>query len=141
MPCFTGHVDGSQILIDVLVTKCEDETGKTRPADSFRALVDTGAMRSCVIPKVVQIIGARPIDKKRVYTAAGPDNQNMYRVNMHIPVANESTGGNVVMKNFDRIDVFETTPSPSGRYEVLLGMDVIQHGSLHISGKHFTFCI
>ena len=32
-------------------------------------------------------------------------------------------------------------PGIGESYDVLLGIDFIRHGALHVSGGHFTFCI
>ena len=144
MPCFTQQIIHNQILINVFITASDvgsdDKNYDTRSAISFRALVDTGATRSCVSHRVVKKMKIEAIDKKQVQTAAGLSESNLYRVNFHIPVVvgGEQYEQKLNLKNFFELDVSEV--SLSEHYDVLLGMDVIMHGALHVSGNQFTFC-
>ena len=104
------------------------------------ALVDTGATRSCVSQRIADKLKVAPIDKKHVQTAGGVFPKNVYRINFHIPIYYKasSTQGAVNIKSIYQIDVTQADLPDS--CDILLGMDVIMEGSLHVSGGQFTFC-
>ena len=138
MHCLTLPVNNNQILINVTANAHESpEADGVKPlheADQFRALVDTGAMRSCITPNVADALDVQPIDKQKVYTAGGPVYQNVYVIDVHVHIDTE-------VKTFSGMEVFETAATPLRRYDILLGMDVIMQGELHVVGGQFTFCV
>ena len=75
-----------------------------RNALSYRALVDTGANRSCISEKVVGDLKLSPYKRERMTTAGDPHMAYVYMVGMAIPVAETEMhpetqeDGNTVMK-------------------------------------------
>ena len=118
----------------------EDKMVTVAHHNVFNALVDTGATNSCITKKAAQSINIKPKSKSNMKTAGGVVSCNVYRVGMHIPIQTvrerEKTG--VDIKSFANIEVAET--APHDEYGVIIGMDVIMHGALHVSGETFTFC-
>ena len=140
MHCFTEKIVGGQILVPVFITTPVGEDSALSADNFVQALVDTGATRTCISPRAVKTLGVSPIDKKDVHTAAGKVQKFVYQINAHVMLPHEQEEGekHFHMKNYILIDVMEADCPP--RFDMLLGMDVIRQGSLHVSGEHFTFC-
>lgn len=143
MPCFTQKVINNRILMAVLISPIrDDEKVVVNLKNSFRALVDTGATLSCITHKVADNLGIAPIDKIKMQTAAGLAEKNLYCINLYIPVnipaIKKTDSIEVNLKHFSKIEVSEV--SLSDHYDVIIGMDVIMAGSLHVSAGYFTFC-
>ena len=146
MACFSGKINNRQILAIVYVTPMAELDGAENKMVTlashkvFNALVDTGATNSCITKKVAQSINIKPKSKSYMSTAGGVVPCNVYRIGMHIPIRvvheREKTG--VDIKSFANIEVVET--APHDEYDVIIGMDVIMSGALHVSGETFTFC-
>ena len=135
MPCFTQQVVSNRILINVLISAFGHKV-VLGSGNSAGALVDTGATGSCVSKKIANKLGILPIGKTQMTTASGIVESNVYCVNLHIPVLD---GNTTAIRSFIKLQLLESH-MPDG-CEVIIGMDVIRSGSLHISDGHFTFCI
>ena len=143
MPCRTDEVWRHRLLADVVLTPDIKSAGERlahsgfKPGkDSWRALLDTGATGCAVSPKVVRALKLSPMKTVSVMTAAGEQKTPIYRVNVH-PIVAES--GKHRVRHHMGVEVIEFSGDDS--FDFILGMDLIMRGSLHISGKHFTFCI
>lgn len=145
MPCFTAPVRNNQILMNVFITAFVPGGGDGAVAidaeNSFGALVDTGATKSCISPRAAQKAGIASVGKGEMHTAGGLVPANVYDINLHIPVVvgiTKEDKQTVSLKNFLEMRVGEA--SMPEHFDVLLGMDVIMGGGLHVSGGSFTFC-
>ena len=143
MPCFTAAIINNHPLMRVFVTPFLEESESSialKSQHAHRALLDTGATASCVSRKVIDMLDLQPMGRRKVFTAGGTVRANLFAVNLHIPIGEETAEGvSVNFRNFSRVEVMETPEHPD--FSVIIGMDIIQGGrSLHISGEHFTFC-
>ena len=109
-------------------------------ANSYRALVDTGANSCSISQKIVADLVIAPHNKFDVMTAAGPHTTFAYLVGIAVPVAETKiqhetqSDGNVVMKSvvvseswsgFQQSQV-TTFPDVGDRgFDIILGMDML----------------
>ena len=158
MPFFSQRIEGDQILIDVRILQPGDNIREKMDSvqHAFKALVDTGAMRTFISPRVVAKLGLMSEGKISVISATEKTAANLYHVDFHIPitkildmtrVGNKIKGRQQVsLHSFMGLEVgeFAQPPSENIRYDVLLGMDVLMQCSLFISsnpaGPFITFC-
>lgn len=91
---------------------------------SYNALWDTGASNSVVTPKVVKQLGLTPSGRVQTHHAGGTSDVNTYKITLMLP-------NNVIIPN---INVSECAEQ-DGRFDVIIGMDVITLGDFTISGQ------
>lgn len=90
----------------------------------YNALWDTGATNSVVTPKVVKDLGLIPIGVGHSQHAGGMSDVNIYMVTLMLP-------NNVIIPNIRVSECVEQ----GGRFDVIIGMDVITLGDFTISGQ------
>lgn len=86
------------------------------------ALWDTGATGSCITSKIATMLKLQPITKINVFHAGGMTLSNVYLVNLYLP-------NTLVVTN---VRVTETA-SLSGKFDVLIGMNIITLGDFSIT--------
>jgi len=159
MPCISGRHNFRQILIEVAIVHPDDKSqhdGSTssylKNAQTFTALVDTGATTTMISPRVVAKIGLVPIGKMPFGGISGERWHNAYL--FHVGFAGHPVPLSVVQvpdpdldAKWAKVHVYKPVikggelPDGTG-FDVLLGMDVISTGRLEIdrSGDFsFTF--
>ena len=120
------HGIAEAIVCDVAVANSDDSTPEYAVCKS---LWDTGAAFSVISRRLVQALGADPIDLGFAYTVQGTYRPNVYMVDVMLPNQMLVRGLRVSDGEFDDADI-------------LIGMDIIRHGDMMISncGKtRFTF--
>ena len=90
----------------------------------YNALWDTGATNSVVTPRVVKEMGLIPIGMGQSRHAGGVSDVNIYMVTLMLP-------NNVIIPN---VKVSECAEQ-EGRFDVIIGMDLITLGDFTISGQ------
>ncbi len=90
----------------------------------YNALWDTGATNSVVTPKVVKELGLVPIGEGETLHAGGVSRVKVYLITLLLP-------NNVLIPN---IRVSECADQ-AGRFDIIIGMDVITLGDFSISGQ------
>ena len=123
---FRGIEDA--VTCDVAVASSDDATPKFTQCKS---LWDTGAAFSVISRRLVDALGADPIDQGFAYTVQGTYRPNVYMVDVMLPNQILVRGLRVSDGVFDDADI-------------LIGMDIIKMGDLMVSnhGKtRFTFRI
>ena len=143
MPCFTLDVSSSgQLLIDVHVTSGDAKQVALGDANRFRALVDTGANCSCVTERLARKLNLTSVGKTETTAALNRGEVRVYQVGVHIPspLAHPDGSQEMVSRNFSSVKVLEMS-SLQESFDLLIGMDIISTGGLHVSNGHFTFCI
>lgn len=159
MPCFTAPInDNGQILVRALVT--DAARGESEFAEMFaaadpknldahgikscNALLDTGANKSGIAERLAESLELNIFGTGNAASISGIAAVNVYRVNIHIPFGGAAVKAGkemykVELSNWADAEVLGISGGKS--YDVLLGIDFIRHGALHVSGGHFTFCI
>ncbi len=161
MPCFTAHIDASgQLLANVWVTdsaKGEDalnpiladfdpEKLDAHDVRYCRAILDTGANRSCITERLAESLNLNIYGVEGMASVSESTEANLYRVNVHVPFSGKTKnlGDKIVQEisvsNWMDVRVLGI-PGIEESFDVLLGIDFIRQGALHVSGGHFTFCI
>lgn len=86
------------------------------------AIWDTGATGTVITEKVVQGCGLKPIGRRRVHTASGQSEVNVYLVHVFLP-------NRVMVPNV------QATEGKIANAEVLIGMDIIGTGDFAVTNK------
>ena len=116
------------IVCDVVVANSDDSVPKFTQC---RSLWDTGAAFSVISKRLVDALGADPIDQGFAYTVQGTYRPNVYMVDVMLP-------NKMLVRGLRVSDgVFEDA-------DILIGMDIIKLGDLMVSNRgntRFTFRI
>lgn len=110
----------------------------------FRALIDTGAQATMISPNVVSTLGLSPVGKILI-SGVGPQahyhNGYLFQVAFVVPVTSSAQAAPpgamapaMIHVNRNIIYGAEIT-STGGRFDVLLGMDVLSGGTLIVQGN------
>lgn len=109
-------------------------SGKKSSWVNARGIWDTGATRTAITNKIVQLLGLKATGKATVFGVNSKAIVNRYLVDIKLP--NE-----IVFHNFE---VLESNLNSPG-IDLLVGMDIIQKGDFIISNANgkttFSFCI
>lgn len=150
MPCFTGPISREgEVIVDAWVGNATvsgvaeswEEIQKENMMP-LKALLDTGATHSCVTDRLAREMGLTVVARRQFASVSEVTDGNVYEVYVHIPFpARTAHDSNlhVTVGSTGRIEVSGIPIEPA--FDVLLGMDVIALGSLHVSGRRFTFCL
>ena len=116
------------IVCKVAVANSDDSVPKFTQC---RSLWDTGAAFSVISKRLVDALGADPIDQGFAYTVQGTYRPNVYMVDVMLPNKTLVRGLRVSDGVFEDADI-------------LIGMDIIKLGDLMVSNRgntRFTFRI
>lgn len=91
----------------------------------YNAIWDTGATGSVITKKVVQELDLKPIGIVEVHTASDTKIANVYLVNIWLP-------NKLLVYNLRVVE-----GKIVGRYEVLIGMDIISKGDFAVTNYNF----
>ena len=146
MPSFKGKVTDNQCIINVIVFKSSPKEDRIISEDvSFRALIDTGAQRSCISQNVVKKLDLSPKEKVPMNSAAGKTTSNEYDVDILIPIEKRSQSikdGKIAerrelsIKPHISVRVMEWK-SNDGKIDVLLGLDILLLCNFILAHKEF----
>jgi hypothetical protein len=152
MPVIWGTHNKSDIFIDVAIIDASTINLTTSPPIGgtiptpilLRALLDTGAQKTMISPKVINTLNLRPLGKILI-SGVGPTAHfhNGYLFHVAFVAAVILPGqvlvpGSVVQSlvNILRDPVYGAEiPSSGEAFDVLLGMDIISTGSLVVQGN------
>ena len=154
MPCFTDSVSKDrQILIDVAVADAVADDDALAPEDvevdlralpHVQALLDTGANGCYISADLAVRLNLREISEAMITTASERILAKVYQVRFFIPMQMKKTTQKgellALVATTNKIEVREL-PKISPEFDVIIGMDIIAPGSLHVSGDRFTFCL
>ncbi|MGU9962757.1 MAG: retroviral-like aspartic protease family protein [Candidatus Halichondribacter symbioticus] len=155
MPCIWQKHNKRQAFIDVVVASEETALAIWQGLDSpmdikpYKALVDTGAARTCITKRVADELGLPSAGMRPVNGVSGTSVHQFYTFHVGFVVSAPDTG-------FSEIDSPETKNPPQdfsdthinnriirgaelimpdSGFDVLLGMDILSTGSLAIEGN------
>lgn len=128
---YKGVVSALITPVDINVAQITRKD-KNSKFTKVNALWDTGATHSVITPKLAQYLNLIPIDKTTVTGVNSKEVVNVYLVDLLLP-------NNLYFPNV------RITESDFVGADILIGMNIIQHGDFAISnakGKtRFSFCI
>ena len=153
MPCAWGSHDGKQLFLNVSILNAADadlakKSHHVPNVRMFRALIDTGAMSTCITKNTAAAVGLSPIGKALIQGVSGPQYHNNYLFYVGFTITPpqsvpppSGTPVTVVLQMIDKPIQGAEFDSGTGGFDVLLGMDVISTGSLKIEGNGgFSWC-
>ncbi|MFN3387377.1 MAG: hypothetical protein ACK40O_00465 [Allosphingosinicella sp.] len=113
----------------------ESVNGLSSPIDltyhEFTALVDTGALRTCVTERVVQALALKRRGRIEIWNIKRPEQHWTYL--FHVGIWPEPLEPNEPASIFGIGSEVEGIDVGDNRFfDVLLGMDIISQGSLHL---------
>ncbi|MEM6603311.1 MAG: hypothetical protein AAF621_04605 [Pseudomonadota bacterium] len=139
MPCISGIFDKSGLLIEVgILPHGEHLNGSLK---LYRALIDTGASRTCVSDRLVEMYQFAPTGDATMNHAWGSNKAHTYLFNMFVPTRVDtgkdgSPSGDVSMFTLEGLSF-----KAKSDFDVLIGRDFLCRGSLSLSfDGHFTLC-
>jgi Aspartyl protease len=149
MPWISGRHDNSQVFIDVGVVDAlamvnQPPAGADFPVPPrFRALVDTGAQRTMITSDVDKTVGLQPIGKIALQGIGGAityHNGYLFHVAFMLPRgAPQPLPSGQTQQQFmifiQQNVIHGGELSSAVGFDVLLGMDIISTGALHIEGN------
>jgi len=118
------HKKLNEIITDIGISIPEPIDLKGSPSFIYNtnALWDTGATNSVITQKTAKILDLIPIRKVKVFHGGGESSENVYLVSIYLP--NKFYIPNIHVTECSDI---------SGRFEVLIGMDIICFGDFSIT--------
>ncbi|MEZ4395949.1 MAG: retroviral-like aspartic protease family protein [Candidatus Krumholzibacteriia bacterium] len=124
------------INIGVLQAGSSPAPGGPPPnAKFFAALIDTGATRTCISPKVAAEVGLVPTGAQPMASAAGPGVANTYIADLVLPFGPVVFG----LRNYP---LGEFKPPEEQRVQILLGRDILCKGHFTLGHDgHFSFSL
>jgi len=141
MPVISGHHNGHQIFIDVVLLDFQrdmpdfDNVSRTSiNLEPVRALVDTGATATSITPGVSSRLGLRMAGQRSVLTAGGPTfvPYFFFKVGFVYPEHVEPVSRPAEFHVLPAAVVGSTFLFQDSPFDILLGMDVISQGDLII---------
>lgn len=96
-------------------------SGMTKIEFAARALIDTGANRSCMSRRLVSVCNIAPISYMSVRSAQGISEANVYSVDFTLPSRIQ----------FRNVPVMEF--SGGSDFDVIIGMDILSKGDIAIT--------
>lgn len=140
MPSFESTIQNHLPLLNVQVSL----PNSSLPSSStqFAALLDTGAQKTCLSPRIPQTLGLIQIGIGTMVPASGQSiNVPKYHIRIDIPIATnvQLKGGGQYRSAYlqgKNMDVFQLPFQPSN-YDVLLGMDFISLFHITLFGGRF----
>lgn len=131
-----GSLEQLQALIDVSIARFDNAGDR----QTYRALIDTGATRTCITPKIVRRFDLPPVMKLLVAGAnSHPERRNAFEFSLGLHHAVADGGG--FRQSLYVIDHPFVAPDfrDNENFDVLHGMDVLSQGRLVIDRNEFRF--
>ena len=142
MPCFTRRIVDDQLVVNahlspsVLSPQSAAVDGPLRTQSPVSALIDTGATGCGISAQLAHSIAAVPVSRADVLTANGVARVNLFLIDIHVLMEEDDA-----VVEFSEVSATEFPDDGSDATPLILGMDLIRAGSLHVSGHVFTFAL
>jgi hypothetical protein len=135
MPKFRLQVVNDQILAEIFVCKQEDE-GNENPV-AVKAMIDTGAMQSCITSDLARELALELTSRTLVAGVHGVKECNAYM--LKIRFAFPAPGDESNLEIINEVEVYEVDDNPD--WKMIVGMDIIQNGILIVEGDRCVFSL
>ena len=128
-----GHINGGRILLQVAI----GPPGEVPPPNLYTGLLDTGATKSGITSRVVEILGLESDGEwASVVGVHGPQDVPTYRVALVLPISEGPDG--LYIKGSRSLEVSELSVNPDLMgFDVLLGMDFLHPFHLTVYRDNF----
>lgn len=151
MPSLTGELDNGRIILNVGIQSTAIEvsgvsaqaTAPIIPLHPYRALIDTGAQRTCITRSAAKRLGLTPRGKVRIGNVSTIESHTAYT--FAVGFWYEINGGETMNTSpayYGFSPIMGVDFKDNGDFDVLIGMDIISQGDLFIwrNGKfEFVF--
>ncbi|MXW31620.1 MAG: hypothetical protein F4100_03680 [Rhodothermaceae bacterium] len=128
MPSFVVEIHDNQAFLDSLV----GSRGSAASPEIFTAQLDTGAQRTLISEKVVNLLGLVPTDTVPISSVSGQvTDTDEFHVHIGIPIP---TGTSSVFTSNTSLSMLLLPYQPS-KFDVLLGMDFLTNFHITLFGK------
>lgn len=120
-----GSHGGRRIILPVVILAPAESPSNLMAAG--RGLFDTGASATAIAPHFVQQLGLTWRGKRQVVTVRGNEVANQYHFRfgfLQEPAENAASGQPFILED----DLYGIDFTPTGLFDVLIGMDVIRQG-------------
>ena len=131
MPVVNGEIRNDMAIVRASALPAGHSGRAEVERAAVSALLDTGADICGVSRELAKRLGMTPVDSSIVETVLGPVVRNIYKVDIHI-----SIGGRIIAFREQLASEVEAKGPP-----VIIGMNIIRHGSLHVAKNYFTFAL
>lgn len=141
MPSIRGSLRNFQPLVEVNVAPIVDAGHVGHPTnESYTALIDTGATKTCVTRAVIERLGLRPVGRVLVASATAIERRRAYGFSLGFYCdVEDDLGGARTLFSFP-LDIGGPDFVSNSNFDVLIGMDIISRGRLVFEpGGSFEF--
>lgn len=143
MPCISGEYKPQQGIL--LMVGLKRPVSLAKPGDPLvpisqaTALVDTGAARTCVAEAAAKRLNLPLVGKGQMLSASDVVAANIYMADFFLPFGKPGQSHEASIADIPLMAFQE----PTGRVQVLLGLDILSAGFLNVAGsdRRFTFCL
>lgn len=124
------RLDRRQAIIDIGITAFDpDRRTDSLKIHSYRALIDTGAMRTCLTYRAIGLEGLHRHSRKLVKNVHNQNLHGLYMAQIGIfSTSQRITGGETSMRSYfglaEPTEVMDIADNE--RFDAILGMDVLQ---------------
>lgn len=139
MPCISGRYDKTGLIIEVGILPHGEQLKSSLKL--YKALIDTGASRTCVSDRLVSLYRFAPTGDATMHHAWGSNQAHTYLFNMFVPTRVDakkdgSSSGDVSMFTLEGLSF-----KARSDFDILIGRDFICRGSLSVTfDGHFSLC-
>lgn len=153
MPCLWLQHNNSQLFVSVGIIDAAalnvQAPALAVPPRMFVALIDTGAQKTMISTNVVNALGLQPQGQIPIQ-GVGPNityhNGYLFHVAFTMQAAARAAppGQQVMVAHINSNVIYgaelAVPPGAQAAFDVLLGMDILSHGSLKVEGSgHYSF--
>ncbi|MBI2716886.1 MAG: retroviral-like aspartic protease family protein [Rhizobiales bacterium] len=141
MPCLSGSFDprdGIYYTVTILPVPVPGAVGNVisnQTLHGFKALFDTGAQCTCVSQRVAEKVGLSPRGRGNLISASEVKETNIYLFNVGFVMSSTQDAQGKVsghLQIFGPLQGLEIRAEDSDDVDVLIGMDVLGRGALHV---------
>ncbi len=144
MPSFKCQIVNGQCIINVRIQSVDvsETTVRIPPKNTFKALIDTGAQKTCISRSIVDTLGLVSSGKALIQSATQVTSVKRYEVHLIIPTEKIT----IISKNQIRLTPHaepfmnhpvNEMPAELPNFQVLLGMDILKDCNLIIAHGEF----
>ncbi len=146
MPLIQGSHDGRAAIATIAIVDAakyhehkQSDQSLFRGAVPFRALIDTGATRTMIAPRVVSRLGLQQVTMLRFSGLGGTAWRPgyLFRVGFYERPPTDTTEHSRIMVL--KRDIIGGELTDEQTFDVLLGMDVLTTGAFHLDKNGFEF--
>lgn len=145
MPSIHGNHNGRQAVVTIAIIDAANyrnhqasDNRVLTGAIPFRALIDTGATRTMIATRVVTRLGLQLVNKLDFAGLGGITRRNGYLFHVAFHGTPPASASEVSKIHIFKSAINGGELSDENTFDVLLGMDVLTSGNLHID-KNGTF--